>query len=229
MLEALTGPDVPPAIRAPALFSVGRAYTDLLSAAQETQVLFPPDELRRRAAAALEGFLALEPQDPLADDALLMLAAVSRDRRYLEELVARYPQSELRPRAEQLLQEGLPCVGPTQFPFGHVRLGDPSVPAAVRATLSDLRAAGRPGDRLVGAEDGTYLVVFRPGEVIRVGAVWQTEPGQAGFHVEEGDWARQVRRVAGAAAEPDADVVWIPFPLGSASEDTDRLVGDACP
>lgn len=229
MLEALAGPDAPPALRARALFSVGRAYTELLSAAEEAQVLFPPEELRRRAAAALEGFLALKPRDPLADDALLMLAAVTRERRYLEELVARFPQSELRGRAEQLLQEGLPCVGTARLPFGRVRPGDPSVPDAVWTALAELREGGQPGHRLIQAGEGTYLVVFRPGEVIRIDALWQAGPDQIGFRVEAGEWARQVRRVVGTATDPDSEVVWIPFPLRSASGEADWPAGGACP
>lgn len=118
-------------------FSAAMALAHLDDYAAETDLASP----RRRLQAAVEEgfrqFVARHPRSHLTDDALLVLARYTRDRRFLQAVLDRYPQGDMAPEARGLQAAwdtgGLPAGRPVLFlPYELLGVGDPALPERLR-------------------------------------------------------------------------------------------------
>lgn len=103
--EVYENPAAASELKARALFSLGLSQLGIYNWGEDAFVAFDREELKEDIISTFEQFVREFPSSTMADDALLALADFSGRRDYLERIFSDYPQGDVVPKAEALLEK----------------------------------------------------------------------------------------------------------------------------
>ncbi|HHY93153.1 MAG TPA: hypothetical protein GX511_07405, partial [Firmicutes bacterium] len=92
-------------LKAKAIYSQGLALSNILEWGQEATAVFDQHALKDELIATFKRFVHTYPENSMADDALFTLWAHTQDKRYLERLVAAYPEGDRAAAARKILDQ----------------------------------------------------------------------------------------------------------------------------
>lgn len=103
--EVYNNPAAASELKAKALFSLGLSRLGIYNWGEDAFVAFDREELKEEIIDTFEKFVQEFPSSTMADDALLALADLSNRRDYLDRIFSDYPQGDVIPKAEVLLEK----------------------------------------------------------------------------------------------------------------------------